>query len=207
MNATQAYGELLALKRPVVETREAATRLRTSSSNAIHMLRSAERAGLVRQLRHGLWAIDPNVDPIVVAAYLTVPYPAYISLWSALARHDMIEQIPRQIYVASLDRTREISTSIGDYSIHHLAPELFGGFTGDPSTGYIASPEKALFDSVYIRVPRGGRAYFPEITLPEGFQHAELEAWTRKISSARMRTLVSRGLQQVLTQSALDLDY
>lgn len=207
MNATRAYGELRALKAPVVETREAATRLRTSSSNATHLLRSSERAGLVRHLRHGLWAMDPNVDPNVVAPYLTVPYPAYVSLWSALAHHDMIEQIPRQIFVASLDRTRQIQTSIGDYSIHHLAPELFGGFAGSPSEGYIAAPEKALFDSVYVRAPRGGRSYFPEITLPDGFDHAELEMWTQKIPSARMRTLVSRGLQQVLKQSALDLDY
>jgi predicted transcriptional regulator of viral defense system len=191
---------------PVAETREAATRLRTSSSNATHILRSAERAGLVRHLRHGLWAIDPTVDPNVVAPYLTVPYPAYISLWSALAHHDMIEQIPSQIYVASLDRTREIHTSIGDYSVHHLAPGLFGGFTGDPNHGYIASPEKALFDTFYIRAPRGGRAFFPEITLPEEFRHSELETWTQKVPSPRMRTLVKRGLQQVLTQSALDLD-
>lgn len=207
MNATQAYGELLALKRPVVETREAATRLRTSSSNTTHALRSAERAGLVRHLRHGLWALDPSVAPNVVAPYLTVPYPAYISMWSALAHHGMIEQIPRRIFVASLDRTRQIRTSIGDYSIHHLAPEVFGGFTGDPRGGYIASPEKALFDSVYVRAPRGARAYFPEISLPEDFDHSGLEMWTQKIPSARMRTLVHRGLQQVLGQSSLELDY
>lgn len=207
MNGTQAYGELLALKRPVVETREAATRLRTTSSNTTHLLRSAERAGLVRHLRHGLWAVDPDVDPNVVAPYLTVPYPAYVSLWSALAHHDMIEQVPRQIFVASLDRTRQIQTSVGDYSIHHLAPELFGGFTGDAGGGHMATPEKALFDSVYIRAPRGGRAYFPEITLPESFDHSDLEMWTDKIPSPRMRTLVSRGLRQVCEQSSLDLDY
>jgi predicted transcriptional regulator of viral defense system len=207
VNGTRAYSQLRALKRPVVETREAATRLRTSSSNATHLLRSAEHAGLVRHLRHGLWAMDPNVPAEVVAPYLTVPYPAYVSLWSALAHHDMIEQIPGQVFVASLDRTRQIQTSLGDYSIHHLAPELFGGFTGAPDDGYMATPEKALFDSVYIRAPRGGRAYFPEIILPQGFQHGELEQWTQKISSARMRTLVSRGLDRVLEQSSLDLDY
>lgn len=207
MNATQAHGELLALGRPIVETREAATRLRTTSSNVTHLLRASERAGLVRRLRHGLWAIDPNVDPVVAAPYLTVPYPAYVSLWSALARHDMIEQIPRQIFVASLDRTRQIDASIGVYSIHHLSPDVFGGFTGSPDEGYIASPEKALFDTVYVRAPRGGRAYFPETALPDSFDHRELNRWTQQIPSPRMRTLVSRGLQQVLEQSSLDLDY
>jgi predicted transcriptional regulator of viral defense system len=206
VNATQAYGQLLALGRPVVETREAAARLRTSSSSATHMLRSMERAGLVRRLRHGLWAIDPGVDPDVVAPYLTAPYPAYVSLWSALARHGIIEQIPRQVFMVSLDRGRRIETSLGTYSIHHLAPELFGGFTGSPTEGYVATQEKALFDSVYLRAPRGGRTYFPEIALSDGFDRGELEAWTEKIPSARMRTLVERGLEQVLGQAALELD-
>ncbi|HMC49442.1 MAG TPA: hypothetical protein VKH20_02265, partial [Solirubrobacterales bacterium] len=31
------------------------------------------------------------------APYLTSPLPSYISLFSALAEHEMIEQIPRQI--------------------------------------------------------------------------------------------------------------
>jgi predicted transcriptional regulator of viral defense system len=118
----------------------------------------------------------------------------------------MIEQIPRQIFVVSLDRGRRIETSIGTYSIHHLAPGLFGGFTGSPAQGYLATQEKALFDSVYLRAPRGGRPYFPEIALPDGFDRGELEAWTEKVPSARMRTLVERGLEQVLGQAALDRD-
>jgi predicted transcriptional regulator of viral defense system len=40
----------------------------------------------------------------------------------------MIEQVPRQVYVASLARTQQGPTSIGDFSIHHVAPELFGAY-------------------------------------------------------------------------------
>ncbi len=39
--------------------------------------------------------------------------------------------------------------SLGDFEIHHLAPELFGGFEGTEVEGYLANPEKALFDSIY----------------------------------------------------------
>jgi hypothetical protein len=38
--------------------------------------------------------LDPNVAPFVLAPYLTVPLPAYVSFFSALSRHGMIEQIP-----------------------------------------------------------------------------------------------------------------
>lgn len=75
----------------MVETGEAAARLSLSNSHASHLLRSLERAGLVRRLMRGLWALDPNPEPFGIAPYLTAPFPAYISFWSALARHGMIE--------------------------------------------------------------------------------------------------------------------
>lgn len=202
MRAAAAYGELLRIGRPIVETREAATRLRASVSSASHVLRSMEEAGLVQRLRHGLWALHSDIDPFVVAPYLTAPFPAYVSFWSALARHDMIEQIPRQTSVASLDRARRVTTTIGTYSIHHLAPELFDGYSGSEESGYLATPEKALFDTVYVRAPRGARIFLPELSLPESFDDKQLEKWTPKIATPRLRTLVSRGLQEALRQAA-----
>ncbi|MEK6277596.1 MAG: type IV toxin-antitoxin system AbiEi family antitoxin domain-containing protein [Actinomycetota bacterium] len=207
MTAANAYGELLRIGRPIITTREAATRLATS--NASRQLRSMEKAGLVRRLRHGLWALNSDTDPFVVAPYLTAPFPAYVSLWSALARHGMIEQIPRQISVASLDRARKVTTTIGTYSIHHLPPDLFDGYRGSEATGYLASPEKALFDTVYVRaagVRAGGgtRTYFPELSLPAGFDDAQLKQWIERVSSPRLRTLVARGVREALRQASRD---
>jgi predicted transcriptional regulator of viral defense system len=153
-------------------------------------------------LRVGLWAIDPDLEPFRVAPYLTAPFPAYVSFWSALARHDMIEQVPRQVFVASLDRTRRISTAIGTYSIHHLVPELFDGYRGSEETGYLATPEKALFDTVYLRTPRGARIFFPELSLPEGFDERPLQEWLSRIARPRLLTLVSRGLDEALRQAS-----
>lgn len=202
MTAADAYGELLRIGRPIVQTREAATRLHASVSSASHLLRSMEEAGLVRRLRPGLWTLDPSVDTFILAPYLTAPFPAYVSFWSALHRHGMIEQIPREISIASLDRTRHVKTTIGSYSIHHLAPELFDGYTGSQETGYVGTPEKALFDTVYIRAARGARVYFPELSLPENFDETQLERWTQRIATPRQRTLVSRGLKEALRQAS-----
>jgi predicted transcriptional regulator of viral defense system len=201
MRAADAYGELLRIGRPIVQTREAATRLHASTSSASHLLRSMEEAGLARRLRQGLWTLQSDVDPFTLAPYLTAPFPAYISFWSALHRHDMIEQIPRQISVASLDRTRHLSTTIATYSIHHLAPELFDGYRGSETSGYLATPEKALFDTVYIRASRGARPFFPELSLPENFDETQLEGWTHRLATPRLRTLVSRGVTEALEQA------
>ncbi len=198
MRPTDAYGDLLRLRRSIIETREAAIRLGVSTSRASQLLRSLEEAGLARRIRRGLWALPPDVDPFRVPPHLTAPFPAYVSFWSALARHGMIEQVPRQIFVASLDRTRRVATSVGTYSIHHLSPELFGGYKGSEEWGYLATREKALFDTIYLRAPRGGQTHLPELELPGRFQEKKLEEWTNHIARPRLRTLVSRGIDNAL---------
>ena len=70
-------------------------------------------------MTHGIWALGPNVSANLLPEYLTAPYPAYISLWSALYLHSMIDQVPNRIFVASLSRAREVRTSVGTFAIHH----------------------------------------------------------------------------------------
>src|SRR2546421_6786143 len=113
MRSADAYGDLLRLGRPIIETREAAARLGLSLKRTNILLRSLEQAGLARRLRSGLWALRPDPDPFSVPPYLTAPFPAYVSMWSALARHGMIEQIPRVVSVVSTDRTRRVVTTLG----------------------------------------------------------------------------------------------
>ncbi|MGQ0668414.1 MAG: type IV toxin-antitoxin system AbiEi family antitoxin domain-containing protein [Actinomycetota bacterium] len=202
MKPTDAFGDLLRLRRSIIETREVAVRLGLSISRASQLLHSLEESGLVRRLRRGLWALHPDVDPFSVPPYLTAPFPAYVSFWSALARHGMIEQVPRQIFVASLDRTRRVTTTVGTYSIHHLAPEVFDGYDGSEEVGYLATPEKALFDTVYLRAAGGGQTLLPELELPDGFQEDKVEEWTSRVARPRLRTLVSRGLAKALAGAA-----
>ena len=65
MRPTDAYGDLLSMNRPIVTTREAAARWRTAQGTAGRRLRAMDEAGLVRRLRRGLWALDPDVAPFV----------------------------------------------------------------------------------------------------------------------------------------------
>lgn len=102
----------------------------------------------------------------------------------------------------ALDRSKRIDTSLGAFSIHHVAPELFTGFDGSADSGYLATPEKALFDTVYIRAPRGGHVYFPELTLPTGFDAAKVEGWIEMVAPPRLRTIVAREVERALGQAA-----
>lgn len=201
MKTTDAFSDLRRLDRPVIETGEAAARLGLTSSRASRVLREMEGAGLVRKLRHGLWLIDTSIEPFALAPYLTAPYPAYVSFSTALRKHGMIEQIPRQIFVASLDRTGTVETPVANYSIHHLAPEVFGGYAGTAKSGYLATREKALFDSAYLPSANRLRAYLPELELPSGFDTEALFTWTDAISAGWLRTKVRRSLEQWIQEA------
>lgn len=198
MRLTDAYGDLRRMNRPVVTTGEAAARWKASPRTTGHRLKAMEEGGLVLRLRPGLWALDPEIEPFVVAPYLTAPHPAYVSFWSALAHHGLIEQIPRRISVASLAPPRKVRTAVGSFEIHQLAPPLFGGYTGTARRGYLASAEKAVFDTVYVRSAAGGRAYFTELQLPREFDREEIGRWVGRIESPRLRTLVARRTREAL---------
>jgi len=202
MKQAEAYAQLRELRGPVVRTREAAALWRTDEGNARRRLHGLADAGLVILLRRGLWSLDTDLDPFALAPYLTAPLPAYVSTFSALAVHAMIEQIPGRVSVASLDRSARVQTEIAAYEIHHLTPELFGGHVPWRRGGFVASPEKALFDLVYLRAAAGGRAYLPELSLPAAFEPEALRVWTERIESRRLRTMVRRRAREILSGAA-----
>jgi predicted transcriptional regulator of viral defense system len=187
---------------PVITTGEAAAALRTSVSSTSRMLRSLEENGLARRMRSGLWSVGPDSpDPFVIAPELTRPHLAYISFESALNFHAMIDQIPRETSVASLDRARRIATSLGIFAIHHLPPALFGGWQ-ETRRGHVAGPEKTIFDLCYVSAAHRGRTRrIPELDLPAGFDVHLIEEWVMCIESPRVRTLTRRAIEYAMSRA------
>ena len=200
MNARDALGRLRRLRVPAVTTADAAAIWVVSTTAASHTLHRLAAARLLTSVRRGLWALSDRPDALVLAEHVTAPYPSYVSLQTALYRRGMITQIPSMIYVASLARRGRIETSIGTYSVHHIRPELFGGFEHDPVSGMkLAIAEKALFDFLYLSPTRGRLfAALPEIELPRGFRRNVVRGWVKRIPSHRTRTIVEQALSEVL---------
>lgn len=187
---------------PTVTTGEVAAALSVSVSQASRLLRRLEASKLARHVRYGLWLVGTDsVDPRSLAEEITRPYPAYVSFTSALNAHGMIDQVPREISVASLDSAKRVKTELGTYAVHHLPPELFGGWVERDGVK-LARPEKALFDWAYVSaVHRGSPRRLPELELPADFDRDELDRWLSGIESPRVRTLTSRGLRYALTRA------
>jgi predicted transcriptional regulator of viral defense system len=119
--ATTVLGRLNKMGKPVFTTGDAALNLGMTRSAASRALSRLAGAGLVLSIRRGLWSLETQIDPLRLPEYLTAPFPAYVSLQTALQLHGMISQVPQVIYVASLAPTRGIKTRIADYSVHRLA--------------------------------------------------------------------------------------
>ncbi len=203
MKATEAYSALLQLKRQAITTDEASTVLGIGKIGAIKALTRLAHDGLVFRIKRGLWAISGRLDPIALGPYLTAPYPSYVSLWTALNRHDMIDQVPRLTYLVSLGRPRLVKTTIGTYSVHRISPPLFGGFQVQGEI-QMAEPEKALFDTVYIlKASRNRPLRLPEIDLPPGFSVKKVDFWLSKIPSMTLRTRTDRAFRRVLHTSVV----
>jgi len=200
MNAASALAHLRALRKPVVTTAEAALVLRAERSAATHTLKRLAAAGLLKRIRHGLWATDPNLDPLLLPEYLTAPFPSYVSFQSALFFRGMVSQIPSVIYVASLAQTRTVRTSLGTYSIHRLAPRFFGGYDTVKTSGVrLATPEKALLDTLYLAPARSRLfAHLPEVELPKHFDRDQIRYWVRRIPAGLRRKSVEQRLDAVL---------
>jgi predicted transcriptional regulator of viral defense system len=115
-------------------------------------------AGKIHQLRRGLYIlaepyrqIEPH--PFLIANRLLAP--SYVSLQSALAYYDLIpETVPQVLSITSKMRSKAIETPFGSYRYHNIQSPMFSGFTlvqvSKDQSAYLARPEKALLDLIYL---------------------------------------------------------
>jgi predicted transcriptional regulator of viral defense system len=201
MTMLHALSRVLAMNVPVFTTSDTARQLRVPNGNASVMLARLAASSQVIRLRRGVWAIKDRVDPLALPEYLTAPFPAYVSLHSALYLHGMISQIPAVTYAVSLARTRRYDTPLGAVSIHHVQPSFFFGFEAAGGAGSrLATPEKALVDFLYLAPARSKlfRA-LPEIELPRKFSVHRARSIVKRVTPMRRQKVVARKLEELLS--------
>ena len=131
-----------------------------------------EKAGRIIQLRRGLYTIAPpyqktNPHPFVIANHLRKS--SYVSCQSALTYYDLIpEYVPQTISVTG-GRPGIWKTQLGIYRFYHIKPKLLLGYRetdlGDNQKAFIATPEKALLDLIYLQPDGDNPAYLKELRL------------------------------------------
>jgi len=112
----------------------------------------------IHQLRRGLYTLAQPYQKTTPHLFLIanrLVSPSYISLQSALAYYDLIpEAVPQVLSITSRIRSQEIETPLGLFRFHHIKPQYFTGYKLEQVAAdqfvYLARPEKALLDLVYL---------------------------------------------------------
>lgn len=154
-----------------------------------------KQAGKIYQLRRGLYCLAPPFQkvkphPFLVANRLISA--SYVSLQSALAYYGMIpEHVPVTTSVTT-SRPAHWETPLGIFDFRHIQVDFFYGYRlidlGEKQQAFIASPEKALLDLVYLE-PQGDTVdYLTELRLNNldrlDWQH--LERFARQIEKPKL---------------------
>ncbi|HLA74013.1 MAG TPA: hypothetical protein VK624_21095 [Steroidobacteraceae bacterium] len=198
MNQIEALRRLQQLGTPVFETRDASALLGVSASNANMILRRLAQQRLLTHLTRGKWLSGTSIGRFALPELISAPYPAYVSMQSALFHRGLIEQVPAVIYAATLGRPRRITTPLGVVSFHRLPPELFTDFEIEDDGAKIASAEKALFDTLYLAPARSRLfARLPELSIPRQFGWQQLRGFAARVKAPKRRTYIERRMDEI----------
>ncbi|HXB24112.1 MAG TPA: hypothetical protein VNV25_05255 [Gemmatimonadaceae bacterium] len=188
---------------PIFTTAAAAAAADVSPDTASRGLARLQEQGLVTRLVRGLWADTrhPDFSPYAVVLFLLARSPSqegqpsvgYVSFLSALHLHGILSQIPPAIQIAVAEQRETVHTPVGDFEVHQIQPDLLEGY--EPGDAYdrfeLATPAKALFDTLYLSARRGRRfSHLPELVIRGSISDAEMQRWIARIEHPSFRTAV-----------------
>lgn len=151
----------------------------SAASKRLHRL-AAKNA--LTSVTKGIWAntSHPHFHPLACVPYLLGNEQGYVSFLTALHLHGLVSQIPKTVQVATTGRGRDLLSPVAKYEFFQIKPELMreGVNWSDSHLPYlIATPEKALIDTLYIATRKNRRfASLPELDLePALFNREKFE--------------------------------
>ena len=174
MNSSDAALLAYLRRRRVFLTRDASVETQLATQTLARGLRRADALELAAPLKRGVWAslLSERPHPFEPVPYLRSPWPAYVSLYSALSAHGVLEETPRTVFAVTAGPSLKLSTALGEYSFHHLPERFMWGYEvrrTERAAYPLALPEKALLDTLYLAgVPRS----------PIGYPKAREDGWS-----------------------------
>ncbi len=159
------------------------------------------KAGRLYQLRRGLYALAPPFQkikphPFVIANRMA--RGSYVSCQSALAHAGLIpEYVPRIVSVTTA-RPARWETPLGVFEFRHIKTKLLRGYRqmdlGQGQKAFVATPEKALLDLIYLHPGADSLAYLKELRLQnlDRLDLVELQRLADAIASPKLQRAAKR---------------
>lgn len=155
-------------------------------------LKSWVKKELLERIIKGIYKLKETEikDELLLASYFDEN--SYISLESALSFYGMIPEYPYSITSVTTKKTKKFRTGYGIFSYRKIKSDLFFGFkliTGNNYLYRLATPEKALFDFIYLNQK--------EIKTPDYFKEMRLSL-SNDISWKKLSSLLSHLKNKVI---------
>lgn len=148
------------------------------------------KAGRLYQLRRGLYALAPPYQKVKAHPFLLanrLVHGSYVSLQSALAFHGLIpESVPVTTSVTTA-RPGHWDTPLGRFEFRHIKTSFFHGYylaeVADRQGAFVAAPEKAILDLVYLEPEADSPEYLNGLRL-QHLDILDIESLQARASSA-----------------------
>ncbi len=156
------------------------------------------RSGKLLQLRRGIYAFPPpyvGEQPLQYVVANRLVRPSYISLQSALSYYGLIPEHVASVTSVTTGRPLTLRNEFGRFLYRHIKTDFFFGFrywqVSQTQSAFIATPEKAILDLLYLTPNSDDEAYIRELRL----QNLDI------IDIERLRQLTARANQPKLMRT------
>lgn len=162
------------------------------------------KSGRITQLRRGLYTLAPPYQKVKPHPFLVanrLQQASYVSGPSALAVYDMIPDTVQSTFSVTTGRPGRWETPVGVFEYRHIKTSLMRGYrlvtltqTQPPQQAFVAIPEKALLDLVYLQTGGDRVEYLKELRLQnlDSLDPEELGRQAGAFQSPKMNRAVDR---------------
>lgn len=167
-------------------------------------------SGKLFQLRRGLYSLAPPYQKVVPHPFLVanrLQIGSYVSLQSALAYYSLIPELVPVTTSVSTRHPATYNTPLGQYDFRHIQVNWFRAYhlvdLGNGQKAFIALPEKALLDLVYLQPGGDAYAYLSSLRL-QTLNQINLEQLYQLASTAKKPKLLRAVdvIQQLVKEEA-----
>lgn len=164
------------------------------------------RTGKIVQLRRGLYTLTKPYQKRSPHSYLIANQlvaGSYVSLHSALSYYDLIPEHVAVVTSATTGRPGKWQNPYGYFRYYHLQPALFFGFQYCQVTAtqwaYLAMPEKALLDLIYLTPDADSAAYIQALRLQnlDQLNLVRLTAYVEQANKPKLKRALAHIIQVV----------
>jgi len=170
------------------------------------------RAGKVIQLRRGLYTLASEYNTEHPHSYVIANHivkGSYVSLHAVLSYYDLIPEHVAVVTSVTTGRPGTWQNLYGHFSYQHIQSKLFFGFEYRQMTqtqwAYVATPEKALLDLIYLTPEADSEAYIRALRLQnlDQINVERLSAYVARANKPKLKralTYIRQVIEEELTE-------